>query len=672
MLNALRSLCRPYTVAILAITAVSVTLYIFVHSESQRFQARTAYTADLVEEQYLLLAISTQAEQLLTEQRHPERDQLRQRLRRNIDLLSEVHQKITKAELAFIGGDLADADFLILQDHSKDLRKATEAFLAQADPLAQSNAALGARDTKNLRRLYQSALSSALLVKATLLPKNLAYSGLNISLLQAFNLAAFLGLLFWVWLFMLRPLGRKILDQDDALTNVREEQRQRAIADPITGLPNRRGVLKAIDSHLTHLELDEQGRPQKPSMVMLVNFLTISHALQTLDDRFISRLTTAIARRMRKGGHAGFCLGHLGQGQFFVLREYTTKGEETPEPITDLETEFEKPIKIESHRVQVRMAIGCHAIEGHESAEDVLANVQLARDAALRDENVPFIRYEPDLRAHSEQQLQLAGELEAGLEQGELRAHFQPQVNMRTLRVTGFEALVRWYHPARGMLSPGVFLPLAEDLGLEDLLGEVMLKQALSALNFWQENGHDVPQIGVNFSRLQLQSNKLAERLRWLLDSHDLTPERLSVEVLENIHVASENDPVLRTVRQLSEIGFRIDLDDFGTGSASIMGLRRFGADRIKIDRGFITKLESREDNQKMVSIMLNMARSLGLEVLAEGVETDAEADMLRRLGCFEIQGYHLAKPMALEDTLPWLKEFANKRGSAGRRSVAI
>ncbi len=180
--------------------------------------------------------------------------------------------------------------------------------------------------------------------------------------------------------------------------------------------------------------------------------------------------------------------------------------------------------------------------------------------------------------------------------------------------------------------------------------------------------------IGVNFSATQLSNTKLVDSLKWKLDSEDFTPERLAVEVLENIHVDSDTDPVVLTVRSLADLGCRIDLDDFGTGSASITGLRRFNAQRIKIDRSFVTDIDKRPDNQQMVSIMMNMAKGLGLEVLAEGVENDREIATLRHLGCHVVQGYFLAKPMSLEDTIAWLDDH-NKSWTARRlssRSIAV
>lgn len=249
----------------------------------------------------------------------------------------------------------------------------------------------------------------------------------------------------------------------------------------------------------------------------------------------------------------------------------------------------------------------------------------------------------------------LSTQVSKALDRGELKAFFQPQVDTARRRLTGFEALARWEHPDRGMIPPIEFLPALEQAGLMEQLGNHMVREALSALSHWDAAGFDVPQAAVNFSTEELRNPHLVDRLAEELDRFDLTPDRLSVEVLETVVAGQADDQVIRTLAGLSDLGCALDLDDFGTGHASITNIRRFSIERIKIDRSFVTRIDKDADQQMMFSAILTMAERLGLGTLAEGVETAAELQMLADLGCQHVQGYAIARPMALSQTDDWI-----------------
>jgi EAL domain-containing protein (putative c-di-GMP-specific phosphodiesterase class I) len=182
------------------------------------------------------------------------------------------------------------------------------------------------------------------------------------------------------------------------------------------------------------------------------------------------------------------------------------------------------------------------------------------------------------------------------------------------------------------------------------------LEKSLSALKAWDEAGLDIPCVGVNFSPDELRNPKLIDKVKWELDRHDLTPDRLAVEVLETVVAASPEDVVTRNVNGLAQLGCRIDLDDFGTGHASISSIRRFAIQRIKIDRSFVMKVDRDAEQQRMVAAILTMAERLGMETLAEGVETTGEHAMLSQLGCNHVQGFGIGFPMPFEATEGWVR----------------
>ena len=247
--------------------------------------------------------------------------------------------------------------------------------------------------------------------------------------------------------------------------------------------------------------------------------------------------------------------------------------------------------------------------------------------------------------------------LSNALETGEIFARFQPQISSETGRVIGFEALARWDRPGHGIVQPGGFLPDIERAGLSQRLAEVVLKQALTALNAWDAAGFDVSAVSVNFSGDDLRNPRLADYIMWELDRFNLQPDRLVVEVLESVIAEKHEDAITKTLKALSKAGCRIDLDDFGTGFTSIINIRRFNVSRIKIDRCLVSRLDKDAEQKRMVSALLSFSNKLGIETLAEGVETERESEMLRSLGCPQIQGYFVAKPMPLGETLLWLEE---------------
>lgn len=243
-------------------------------------------------------------------------------------------------------------------------------------------------------------------------------------------------------------------------------------------------------------------------------------------------------------------------------------------------------------------------------------------------------------------------------ERGEIFAYFQPQVRMDDGTLSGFEALTRWHHPERGIVSPADFLPALEQAGLMPQLGDTMIKQAIQALTFWDKSGLTVPRIGVNFSTYELRNPRLVDRIAMHLDVSNIAPERLVIEVLETVIASEGDEDIIGNLAALADLGCGIDLDDFGTGYASITNIKRFSVGRIKIDRSFVTGIDSDPEQQNMVSAIVNMADRLGVRTLAEGIETRGERDVLQALGCEDAQGFHFARPMPIQETVDWASAY--------------
>jgi diguanylate cyclase len=342
---------------------------------------------------------------------------------------------------------------------------------------------------------------------------------------------------------------------------------------------------------------------------------------------------------------------------------------------TRLQTAVTRAVSLDAITVHASASVG-FCLAGRAPAADgrsMIAAAERACEEAGFNGPGAIRAYTPEIAQVASDRAAMHDQVEAALEGGQITGWFQPQLSTDTGAVSGFEVLARWIHPARGVLPPSEFLPVIEASGLTGRLSEVMLFHAMTALKAWDRAGHRVPTVGVNFSKEELRNPRLAEKLKWELDRFDLPAGRLTVEVLESVVSESDSDVVVHNIAALARLGCSIDLDDFGTGHASIAHIRRFSVHRIKIDRSFVTSIDTDPSQQRMLQAILSMAERLDVQTLAEGVETIAEHALLAQLGCGHVQGFGIARPMPFDETLAWLERHASKLSQTprlGRRAV--
>ncbi|MFM2354413.1 MAG: hypothetical protein RLZZ528_149 [Pseudomonadota bacterium] len=316
-----------------------------------------------------------------------------------------------------------------------------------------------------------------------------------------------------------------------------------------------------------------------------------------------------------------------------------------------------QPFSIDAATVYVSASVGfcLGARNPGQDGEALVSAAELALAEAIRNGPGGIRAYSVEIATASARDADLRNELDAAFDAGQIVGFFQPQLSTHTGKVTGFEVLARWQHPTRGVLGPVDFLDAVHEAGLSARLTETMIYQALAACRAWRSEGRRDLTVAVNFAREDLANPSIVDRIRWELDRFDITPAALTIEVLETVAAGTETDMVVRNIDALSRLGCRIDLDDFGTGHSSITSIRRFAVNRLKIDRSFVTRLDSDEGQRRVVSAILSMAERLGIETLAEGVENLAEHAMLAQLGCDYVQGFAIARPMPLVETAEWL-----------------
>ena len=372
-----------------------------------------------------------------------------------------------------------------------------------------------------------------------------------------------------------------------------------------------------------------------------------AEVLQRCADRLFSALRQGDIVARLEGGGLTVALGAVKRVDLETLVQIASR----------IQAAIGAPISLDGAQVYVTCSVGFCLVSRApaKTGRALLDAAQIAADEALRHGPGAIRSFAPDMartRADRDAQRDV---LESALDTGQIRPHFQPQLSTDTGAISGFEALARWHHPERGIVAPAEFLSSVEDAGLSERLGEVILYNALAALVRWDKAGLAVPTVAVNFSAAELRNPKLPEKIKWELDRFDLAPDRLTIEILETVVAQNENDVIVRNVAALSALGCGIDLDDFGTGHASITHIRRFALRRIKIDRSFVTKVDEDREQQKLVSAIISMAEQMGLDTLAEGVETPGEHAMLGQLGCRHVQGFSIGRPMPYEDTSDWI-----------------
>lgn len=298
----------------------------------------------------------------------------------------------------------------------------------------------------------------------------------------------------------------------------------------------------------------------------------------------------------------------------------------------------------------------------HPTGADLLRGAEIALSEALRHGPGAIRSYSTMMHSRVRSRDTMVTEVARALTDGQIRAYFQPQICAQSGAVSGFEALARWHHPDRGLIPPVEFLPALERAGLMGRLGTVMVDDSLKALSMWRSNGLVPPRIGVNLSDADLRDGQLVDRIGFELDRYNVPADRLAVEVLETVVASATDDTVIDNLARLSRLGCSIDLDDFGTGHASITNIRRFSVNRIKIDRTFVSGVDHDQEQLNTIIAIITMAERLGLETLAEGVETDAERRTLAKLGCGHLQGYGIARPMPLDAADDWLNQYLSDR----------
>ena len=415
--------------------------------------------------------------------------------------------------------------------------------------------------------------------------------------------------------------------------------------DPLTGLLTRAELERALD---TSTHACDRGTTRLAVLyVGLDNFRPLNEAYgHAVGDALLSEA----ARRIKAAVGQRPVAARVGGDEFALLVGSDVVG--AGQAAGELLGTLQRPYRIEQMELQLTASVGIAVYPEHGSRPRLLVHAALAMRSVKLDGGAGHALFHPAMDVDLRDQAELLQDLRHAVRRGQLELYYQPKIDARSLQVTAAEALLRWQHPQRGMISPGVFIPLAERHGLIGSIGQWVIDEACRQAAQWRERGLRM-RVAINISGHQLRQDNLVQHVEAALGRHGIPPGRLTCEITES--VAMEDTSQTRAAfERLRRAGLHISIDDFGTGHSSLAVLRRLPAAEIKIDRAFITDLASSADARSIVQTIVQLARTLDLRVVAEGVETEAQRDQLVALGCDELQGHLFAKPMTASSLALW------------------
>jgi diguanylate cyclase len=440
-------------------------------------------------------------------------------------------------------------------------------------------------------------------------------------------------------------LEEVITTRTQGLEAANQKLRHLATHDPLTGLPNRILLDDRLQQAILHADRDMR------SFALLVCDLDRFKLInESLGHRAGDELLQEVARRLATVTRAVDTLARLGGNEFVLIGTSIGDADDAAGLAARVIDVLQTPVRIATIDIYVSPSIGIAMYpDDGVTMQALLTRADAAMHSAKQHGRGNFRRYAPGMDAGIEDRVQLESDLHHAVALNQFELYYQPKVDTQTGEVRSAEALIRWIHPMRGIVSPVEFVPLAEECGLIGEIGGWVIREACRQTRVWQIEGVPSLRVSVNLSASQFRDSGLLDLIRSALDDAGLEPRYLEVELTESA-VMSDPEKSIDILEHLSAMGVLVSVDDFGTGYSSMSYLRRFPIDKLKIDRVFIDEIVSRPEDASIVRAIVSLAHSLRLKVVAEGVETPAQLDFLKTAGCDEYQGYHFSRPLPAAD----------------------
>jgi diguanylate cyclase (GGDEF)-like protein len=420
-----------------------------------------------------------------------------------------------------------------------------------------------------------------------------------------------------------------------------QQLRHLATHDALTGLPNRVLLDDRLQQAIAHA-----ARDMRSFAVLVCDLDRFKLVNDSLGHRAGDELLQEVARRLNAVVRTADTVARFGGDEFVVIGTSIADDEEAADLAARVMDVMQAPVRIAAIDIHTSPSIGIAMYpDDGESVQALLAHADAAMYFAKQNGRGNFRRYVAGMHAGTEERVQLESDLYSAVTGKQFELYYQPKVDTKSGDVRSAEALIRWVHPVRGVVSPAEFIPLAEECGLIGAIGGWVIREACRQARAWQIDGVPPLRVSVNLSASQFRDSGLVDSIRSALDDAGLEARYLEVELTESA-VMSDPEQSIAILEQLSAMGVLVSVDDFGTGYSSMSYLRRFPIDKLKIDRVFINEIVSRPEDASIVRAIVSLAHSLRLKVVAEGVETPAQLDFLKSTGCDEYQGYHFSRPL--------------------------
>ncbi len=439
---------------------------------------------------------------------------------------------------------------------------------------------------------------------------------------------------------MLRPLssGGFVLSMDDVTTYVRNAEM--AERDALTGIANRKALRDRLQERLS-----AAARTGQATAILYIDLDRFKAVNDSLGHPVGDALLRKVAARFKSALRDGDVVARLGGDEFAVIQSDAPQPAAATMLATRLVDLIGRAYAVEGHMLHVGASVGVAIAPNDGYEPDVLLkNADLALYRAKAEGRGCHRFFEPGMDERMQLRRSMEVDLRRALALNQLQLVYQPQFDLASHSLTGFEALVRWHHPSRGVVLPGDFIPLAEEIGVITAIGEWVLRTACKQAANWPNS----VSVAVNLSPVQLRGGKLLETVVSALAQSQLSPGRLDLEITESA-LLDTTEMVLKVLNGLRDLGVAVSMDDFGTGYSSLSYLQKFSFDRIKIDQSFIRDIDVHVDRQAIIRAVASLAATLGMKTMAEGVETEAELACIRAEGCDEVQGYLTGQPMPAE-----------------------
>ncbi len=423
------------------------------------------------------------------------------------------------------------------------------------------------------------------------------------------------------------------------------ELRHQATHDNLTNLPNRLLLKDSVVS-----AINKARQYHRHVAVFFLDMDNFKRVNDTLGHAAGDNLLQQAAFQLQSCLRPSDMLARHGGDEFTLVIGDMEHTDKVLSVLRNIQNAFEYPLSVDSHQVYVTFSAGI-ALYPHDgdTEEELMRNADTALHQAKASGANQYRFYAPDMNARGHERLSMEVGLRRALERNEFRLHYQPQVDLHTGKIIGFEGLLRWQHPLRGLLPPGEFIPVLENSGLIVPVGEWVVREACRQHRQWRDQGHPNRRISVNVSTVQFNDSDLLDKVKNALREEQMPDHQLELEITENmLMVDPENAAVV--LQTLHDLGVRTAIDDFGTGYSSLAYLKRFPLDVLKIDQGFVRDLTHDPSDAAIVEASLSISQKLGLEIVAEGVETQAQIEFLRARGCNFAQGYYFSKPLPQDE----------------------